>query len=135
MSFVQNGSGSSRISNEGDAIVESTVIDKIFTEQRVTCIKMDVEGYEMPALRGGMNTIQRDKPVLIICAYNKVTDIWEIPNYMKKLVPEYEIYLRNYLGNIEYVYYAVPKKELRIVANRILNMLIKRECKWRIYYE
>ncbi|MDA7644890.1 FkbM family methyltransferase [bacterium] len=45
--------------------VETTTIDELgFTN--VSLIKLDLEGFEYQALRGGIKTIQRDKPVLII---------------------------------------------------------------------
>ena len=69
---------------------------------------MDVEGAELEALKGARNLIERDKPKLAICLYHKDDDIWEIPYYIKKLVPEYKLYIRHYSNyQCETVLYAV----------------------------
>lgn len=60
---------------------------------RLDCIKLDVEGAEMAALQGASNCIRKFRPKLIICVYHKPVDIFEIPLYLKKLVPEYQFYL------------------------------------------
>lgn len=62
-------------------------------------LKLDIEGAEMSALRGGENWIIKNKPIIAICVYHKQEDILEIPAYCKKLVPEYKMYLRHYSDN------------------------------------
>ena len=61
-----------------------------------TFIKMDIEGAEVNALKGSSETILRCKPKLAICLYHDPTDLWEIPLFLKKLVPEYKIYIRHH---------------------------------------
>lgn len=75
----------------------------------VTLLKMDVEGFELRALQGAERLILSNQPLLAICGYHRQADLWEIPLYMKKLLPNHKIYLRNYVGIIEYVFYAVPE--------------------------
>lgn len=60
---------------------------------RIDCIKLDVEGAELSALKGAKETIQRDKPKLIICLYHKPADLYEIPLYLHEIAPEYEFQL------------------------------------------
>lgn len=72
------------ISNEGNEIVEIIRIDD-FMEDRDTIIdilKMDIEGFELDALKGARNTIQKDRPKLMICLYHKYEDMYEIPLYI-----------------------------------------------------
>ncbi|OPX45652.1 hypothetical protein CLHUN_05890 [Ruminiclostridium hungatei] len=71
-------------------------IDDICTNDAVTFIKMDLEGSELSALQGAEQTIVKNKPKLAICVYHKVEDPWVITNYIKRLVPEYKLYLRHY---------------------------------------
>jgi FkbM family methyltransferase len=58
------------------------------------CIKLDIEGYELAALRGATNIIKKYKPELAICVYHKNDDVYEIPAFIKSIVPEYNFLLR-----------------------------------------
>ena len=83
------------ISTEECGYIELDTIDNILDqEEKVTFIKMDIEGEEMSALQGAGTTIQKHKPKLAICVYHKKEDLISIPQYIKKLVPEYKLYLR-----------------------------------------
>lgn len=63
---------------------------------RITFIKMDIEGAELHALKGARTIIQRDKPKLAVSLYHKPMDYIDIPTYIKSLVPEYQMFLRHY---------------------------------------
>lgn len=71
-------------------------LDHLLGDERVTYIKMDIEGAELNALKGGANIIEKYKPKLAISLYHKAEDIYEIPLYLKSLVPEYKFYIRHY---------------------------------------
>lgn len=107
--FNAIGTGSSRIQEGGGICIPVAPIDEaIDPADRVTMIKMDIEGAELESLRGARETIRRDKPKLAICIYHKPEDMTEIPLYIKELVPEYRLYIRHYSnGNGETVLYAV----------------------------
>jgi FkbM family methyltransferase len=83
-------------------------IDDVLANEKVTYMKMDIEGAEPQALQGARNIIQTQKPRLAICIYHDLRHLWEIPLYLKGLVPEYKIYLRHHT-KLEYetVCYAV----------------------------
>ncbi|AQR96989.1 FkbM family methyltransferase [Clostridium saccharoperbutylacetonicum] len=101
------GSGS-QISDNGDDTIEVVKIDEYFNNVPVTFIKMDIEGSEMDALRGAQETIKKNKPKLAICCYHKIDDLWEIPLMIKKILPEYKIYMRHHSKYLyETVCYAV----------------------------
>ena len=68
----------------------------IIKDDKITFLKMDIEGSELKALHGARKIIQRDKPKLAICVYHKPEDIIEIPLYINSLVPEYKFYMRHY---------------------------------------
>lgn len=79
-------------------------------EEKITFIKMDIEGSEKAALRGCRRHILEDAPRLAICVYHKLDDVWRIPQYIKSLRPEYKFYLRHYkpLSVNEMVVYCLP---------------------------
>lgn len=87
--------------------VDAVTIDES-TDIPVTFIKMDIEGAELNALRGGAGQIRQNRPKLAICVYHRLHDLWEIPMYIKSLVPEYKLYLRHHTVSLgDTVLYAV----------------------------
>ena len=76
-------------------------------KEKVTYVKMDIEGAELDALHGMEKMIKSDKPKLAISIYHKPEDLWEIPLYIYKLVPEYKFILRHHHHRIhETILYA-----------------------------
>ena len=74
-----------------------------------TFIKMDLEGMELEALQGAERLIHRCKPKLAICIYHSISDLWEIPLYIKKMNPAYKMYIRQHTPHYtEAVCYAIP---------------------------
>ncbi|MDR3295831.1 MAG: FkbM family methyltransferase [Clostridiales Family XIII bacterium] len=108
------GAEGARISDGGQAMVETTSIDSLVGDSKVTFIKMDAEGAELESLKGAINTISKHKPRLAVCVYHKPEDILEIPEFLMELNKDYKYYLRhhNYLQDhadiaIDTVLYAV----------------------------
>ena len=87
------------ISENGSNVVIVDSIDNVCGKDRVTFIKMDIEGSEAKALRGAEKTIRRDKPRLAISIYHKPEDYFEIPFLIKEMVPEYKLYIRHHTFN------------------------------------
>ncbi|MBF0440428.1 MAG: FkbM family methyltransferase [Oligoflexales bacterium] len=71
-------------------------LDSHIGEEKVTFIKMDIEGSELKALRGASSIIRKHRPKLAICVYHRMEHLWEIPMYIKSLVPEYRIHIRHH---------------------------------------
>lgn len=106
----ENVTISESVKNKEDSnILEVVELDTILEKnEKVTYIKMDIEGSEMEALMGASEVIKKWKPKLAICIYHKPEHYWEIPIFIKKLVPEYKIYIRHYSKTAaETVCYAV----------------------------
>lgn len=82
-------------------------LDEALKGQRVDFIKADIEGDEMDMLHGAAHLIRTQKPRIAICLYHKLTDPYEIPLYLKELVPEYKFKVRHHSMNfMETVLYA-----------------------------
>lgn len=94
LKFSADASMVSAINEEGTISIEVDSIDNITSGDKVTFIKMDIEGAELAALQGARKTISKNKPKLAISVYHKPEDLIEIPQYIKSLVPEYNLYLR-----------------------------------------
>lgn len=107
--FSANKGGSSKIEAEGEDTISVFQFDEMeLPDDNITFVKMDIEGSELKALQGMEKVIKRCKPKLAICIYHKFEDLWELPLYIKKLVPEYRLYIRNYTTYLdEIVLYAV----------------------------
>lgn len=99
---------------ENTILCDMTDLDSFLDERRVrrlNCLKLDVEGSELAALKGAEKTIRRLLPKLIICLYHKYADIFEIPAYIKSIAPQYELYVsHSSLGPLDTVLYARAPK-------------------------
>ena len=93
--------------------IDATSLD-IDIKDKITMIKMDIEGSEQKALLGSINHIKNDRPKLLISVYHNNEDLWKIPRMIEDMVPNtYEYYLRSYGGSIyptEIVLLATPEK-------------------------
>jgi FkbM family methyltransferase len=96
----QNDSASSTIISDNDNSDENVDVisldeyfkDKPATEQP-TFIKMDIEGAEIEALKGSQNIIREFTPKLAICVYHKIADMYEIPELIRSINPNYKMSL------------------------------------------
>ena len=95
LSFSDQGSGTSvgAIDTYGNTKIDVKALDHLPECQSATYIKMDIEGAELEALKGAEKIIKREKPKLAICIYHKPQDFFEIPLYIKKINPDYKLYI------------------------------------------
>lgn len=108
--FGAFGDASGHISEEGEQSTQLSSLDKLIQDNKVSFIKMDIEGAELKALEGASKTIMRDKPLCAISVYHKPGDQIALMTYLKSLVPEYHFALRHYSSvAIETVLYAFIK--------------------------
>jgi FkbM family methyltransferase len=92
-------------------ISETISIDDFVSSKnigRVDLIKMDIEGTEMQALNGAINTIKQYRPKLAIAIYHSIEDFVNIPNWILDL--NYEIFIDHYTIHMEEtICFARPK--------------------------
>lgn len=106
--FQETGSTSQQ-SEEGGAEVEQKAFDHLQDLEVVgdVMVKMDIEGGELEALKGMKKFIKNKQPYLAICLYHKEADLYEIPNYIKSICPDYRLYIR---GGWHLECWAVPER-------------------------
>ncbi len=63
-------------------------------ELQVGLIKMDVEGFEPHIVRGALNTIQNQRPVLAISIYHTPEEFYELKPYLESLCLNYQFQIR-----------------------------------------
>ena len=103
------GGSSTTLAQNGEQAVAVVSLDEDITE-KITWIKMDIEGSEQSALKGCKRHIEMEKPKLTICTYHNNEDIWKIPKMVKEYNPEYKLYFRYNGRSIhpsEYVLFAL----------------------------
>lgn len=111
LNFTSNGILSNINESVSNLSIEVDKLDNLVKEEKVTLIKMDIEGSELEALKGTQNILLTSKPNLAICVYHKPEDLITIPQFIQSLVPEYTFYLRHH-QNVSWdtVLYAVIKE-------------------------
>ena len=77
---------------DSEIIVQETTLDTFVEENNldVGLITVDVEGAEMDLLKGAVNTIKTQKPILEISIYHKVSDFFDIIPWIGNLNLGYE---------------------------------------------
>lgn len=101
---------SSTFSSSGEISVDVDTLDNMIDE-RITYIKMDIEGAELESLHGAERLIKENEPKLAICIYHRKEDLWTIIDYIDSLGIDYDYYIRAYEKTAtELVLYAIPKK-------------------------
>ena len=115
LQFEEKGSASQIVNQGGKIMIPVITIDEVVNDDKVSFIKMDVEGSELESLKGAQCTISRNMPKLAICCYHKRDDILELYHYIKSFDNEkikYKFYLRHHSNSVyETVLYAIPFKQ------------------------
>lgn len=76
--------------------------------KKLDFIKLDIEGFELQALKGAEKIIDRYRPKLAISLYHKPSDFFDIPIFLKAKFPFYQLYLDHYtIFSEETVLYAI----------------------------
>lgn len=88
----------SEVETDKSEQIDMIALDDLVKSHR-SYIKMDIEGYELAALRGAEQAIKQYKPMLSISVYHRPSDLHEIIPLVLSWNPEYKVFLRHYLGN------------------------------------
>ena len=90
--FVPSG----EVADEDPTSAPVLTLDQYLDGRPVSFVKADIEGMEMAFLRGAQNTIRTCKPKMTVCVYHYPSDLYEIAEYVRTLVPEYRLSLRQH---------------------------------------
>lgn len=97
LSFASKAGRQSAITAGASTTVDARSVDSILNGKPATLIKMDVEGFEREAIWGASSTISHYSPRLMVSLYHRNEDIFELPLLIKKLNPNYKLYIRHQL--------------------------------------
>ena len=100
-----------RVKEAGVDAVNAVSLDEDIKE-KISMIKMDIEGGEISAIKGAKEHIKNDLPKLFISVYHSNDDIITIPKLIRSYTDKYDFYLRFYGGNLyatEIVLICLPK--------------------------
>lgn len=95
LSFNQEAGSASAVSNSGSDRIQVDTLDSSVDEP-VSFIKMDLEGWEIRALRGSMRHLAQDRPKLAIAVYHDSPDFRLVYQLVEELDHNYRCYLRQY---------------------------------------
>ena len=117
MMDLSNSFADKNITPETHKIIEAETItiDDYCKENNIKpdLIKMDIEGAELLALKGGIKTIKKHRPQLAISIYHCDSDFISIPKYLNENLENYCFKLGHYSPDInETILYALPNEIL-----------------------
>ncbi|MBR7132348.1 MAG: FkbM family methyltransferase [Clostridia bacterium] len=86
--------------NSGSACGNSkalfTTVDSLLPNERISYIKMDIEGEEKNAIEGARQTILKNKPKMLIACYHRTEDLLSIPQAVFSIRKDYKFYIRHF---------------------------------------
>lgn len=94
LSFSAKGNMGSRVEAGGDIQVPSVRLDDVL--DKITLLKMDVEGFEAQVLLGGAQLIGRCRPRMAITCYHHALDLLDIVAVIDQIYPDARLRLRHY---------------------------------------
>jgi len=81
-------------------LLPMTTLDRVvanYNLNRLDLVKLDIEGAELDALRGGIRAIQLYRPDLMVSLYHKKTDILALPEFLAELDLGYKLFIGHHM--------------------------------------
>lgn len=106
--FASRRDLASCVTDDGDIEVRQVSIDSL-NLRRLDLIKLHIEGSEYPAVCGGIETLNRCRPLMALTIYHNTDGLWKIQEFLFRNLDNYRFYIRlhAYCG-IGCILYAVP---------------------------
>jgi len=101
----------SQLCGFGQCFIEVKTIDQL--NLAPTFIKLHLEGGELDAMKGGLQTLQQHMPIIATTIYHNRQGLWELPLWLMNMLPNYRFFFRlhSWCGTGA-VLYGVPDKRL-----------------------
>lgn len=116
LAFNPDAGSASAVGAEATDSIRVIRLDEAIQEP-VSYIKMDLEGWELPALQGASGLIEQYQPKLAIAVYHAADDFLRLWQWVKAQMPDCRVYLRHYTeGWSETVMYFVPDSGSKLAA-------------------
>ena len=95
LKFNPEAGSASAVCNDADTFIVVDALDSLVNDS-VSAIKVDLEGWDLTALKGAANTIRKHRPKLAVSVYHAANDFLDIPEYIRSIHPDYKVRLRHY---------------------------------------
>lgn len=93
---INDSNEMANLSNHGNKSVDVTSIDEEFKgNTNIGLIQMDIEGAEVKAIKGAINTIKNNEPLLLITIYHSPEQFFELKPFIESLDLGYKFMIRN----------------------------------------
>ena len=112
MQLSENKSGTS-LGDNGEYEVEVVTVDGFLQQHtygKIGLIKADLEGMGLKMVKGAVETIKRDRPVLLLAIYHNKDEFMGIYEFLKKNVPDYSYRVEALSGLCEVTLIAWPEE-------------------------
>jgi FkbM family methyltransferase len=82
----------SQLSELGKHSVEVKAFDQLGIAP--TFLKLHLEGWELDALKGSLQTLQTHRPIVAATTYHNRQGLWELPQWIMTMLPDYRFLFR-----------------------------------------
>jgi len=95
LKFDPGAGSASAVSPASSQSIRVARLDDL-VQDRVSFIKMDLEGWELPTLRGAAEIIRQQRPKLAVSVYHQASHFHEVADLVFSFCPDYRVRLRHY---------------------------------------
>jgi FkbM family methyltransferase len=79
------------------SLLETVSLDYYFKDkEKPTFIKADIEGAEKGMILGAKEIMEQNKPLLAVCIYHGIADMYRLPTLIHEINPEYKMAVRHH---------------------------------------
>lgn len=94
--FLMDGGRKSAVLDQGGFAVPALTVDEIMGGNKVSYIKMDVEGMERKAILGAKESIAIWRPKMLVSAYHRSEDLFDLPLLVDSISKIGKLHIRHF---------------------------------------